>query len=93
MTEENILKAVRSIKLKNSEGQDRIPQRIIIEGIPILIRPLTKLFANIYNNREIPEQWKLSKIVPVHKKGPKNDVTNYRPVANLCAASKIFERS
>ena len=41
---------------------------------------------------EIPEQWRLSKVTPVHKKGDKSKVSNYRPVANLCAASKIYER-
>ena len=34
----------------------------------------------------------ISKITLVHKKGPKNNVENYRPVANLSSTSKIFER-
>ena len=92
MTNDNILKAVSSIKMKNSEGDDRIPQRIIIDGINILLRPLTVLFGKIYETKEIPEQWKLAKITPVHKKGNKDEISNYRPVANLCSASKIFER-
>ena len=33
----------------------------------------------------------MSKVIPVHK-GRKDDVANYRPIANLCSASKIFER-
>ena len=44
------------------------------------------------NTKKIPEQWRLSKIVPVHKKGSKSEIENYRPVANLCSTSKIFER-
>ena len=28
----------------------------------------------------------------MHKKGPANNVENYRPVANLSSTSKIFER-
>ena len=34
----------------------------------------------------------MAKITPIHKKGNKNDVSNYRPIANLCSASKIFEK-
>ena len=34
----------------------------------------------------------LTKIIPVHKKGPKNNIENYRPIATLCSTSKIFER-
>ena len=48
MTELEILKAVKSMKLKNCEGHDRIPLRIIIEGIQILIAPLSTLFKKIY---------------------------------------------
>ena len=36
--------------------------------------------------------WLVSKIVPVHKKGSKTVIENYRPVANLCSVSKIFEK-
>ena len=32
------------------------------------------------------------KIIPVFKKGDVWQVENYRPNANLCSASKIFER-
>ena len=34
----------------------------------------------------------LFKIIPVHKKGNKCVIENYRPVANLCSSSKIFEK-
>ena len=34
----------------------------------------------------------MSKVTPVHKKGAKNEIANYRPVANLCSGSKIFEK-
>ena len=65
MTKDNIIKAVKLIKNKNSEGHDMIPQRAMIDGIDILIDPLVKLFNNIYIKKEIPEQWKLAKITPV----------------------------
>ena len=29
--------------------------------------------------------------MPIFKKGKKDDIANYRPVANLCSGSKIFE--
>jgi hypothetical protein len=39
-----------------------------------------------------PTIWKLSKIIPVYKAGPLSDVNNFRPIAILCAVSKILER-
>ena len=63
-----------------------------MDGLTRLLGPLTKLFEAVYRLKRIPEQWRISKIVPVHKKGSKTVIENYRPVANLCSASKIFER-
>ena len=60
MTELDVLEAVKLIKPKNCEGIDRIPQWILVDGISILIKPLTKLFNSIYTNSEIPEQWKMA---------------------------------
>lgn len=36
--------------------------------------------------------WKVSNVMPVFKSGRKSDVSNYRPVSILAAASKVFER-
>jgi hypothetical protein len=92
MSTKEVQKSIESIKLKNTEGYDRIPQRVLVDGIEHLLQPFTKLFDLIYREKSIPEQWRISKIVPVHKKGSKQMIENYRPVANLCSASKVFER-
>ena len=88
----DVERCIRSIKVKNSEGYDRVPQRILVDGMIHLLPPFTKFFDAIYYSKEIPEQWRLSKIMPVHKSGCKQVIENYRPVANLCSSSKIFER-
>ena len=59
------------MKIKNSEGFDRIPQRIIKDGLENLIEPFTQLFERVYIQRTVPEQWLLAKTIPIHKKGPK----------------------
>ena len=92
MSRTEILDVIASIKTKNCEGFDRIPQRVLVDGADVLIHPLTVLFSKIYTQKKLPEQWLISKIIPIHKKGPKNEIKNYRPIANLCSTSKIFER-
>ena len=78
MNSDDIMLCVKSIKIKNSEGYDRIPQRVLTEGITYFLAPLTKLFQLIYRDKMIPEQWRMSKIVPIHKKGSKQVIENYR---------------
>ena len=52
-------------------------------------KPLACLFHHV---RIIEEQWLVAKVIPIHKKDDKTDTSNYRPIANLCSTSKIFER-
>ena len=73
MTRENVLKAMKSQKLKNSVG---IPQRIIVDGAELLVDEMATLFDKIYVQKCIPEQWRMSVIKPIHKKGPYNQRQN-----------------
>ena len=92
VSKDNVMECLKSIKMKNCEGYDRIPQRVLVDGLEILIDPLAKFFSLIYRDNQIPGQWLISKITPIHKKGIKTEISNYRPVANLCSTSKIFEK-
>jgi hypothetical protein len=88
----SIRDCVITLKIKNCEGYDRIPQRVIKDGINHIIEPLTFLFNSIYKTKQIPDQWKLAKVNPIPKKGSKNEISNYRPISNLCSVSKVFEK-
>jgi hypothetical protein len=84
---------MKSLKRKNSEGFDRIPQRVLADGMEYLINLFTKLFALICKEIKIPDQWKVARTIPVFKnKGPVNDLKSNRPIAYLCSSTKIFEK-
>ena len=87
-----IIECVKTIKIKNCEGYDRIPQRILVDGIDHLVQPLSQLFSLIYKHNELPSQWLIARVCPIFKKGNKNEISNYRPISNLCSTSKIFEK-
>ena len=41
---------------------------------------------------EVPKGWKEAHIVPIHKKGNKAIMANFRPVALTSVISKIMEK-
>ena len=45
---ESVVTCMKSLKSKNSEGYDRIPQRILVDGVDILSVPMQKLMSLIY---------------------------------------------
>ena len=48
-----------SLKPKNSEGFDRISVRILCVAHELLKDPFTALFQKNYEQKTIPEQWKM----------------------------------
>jgi hypothetical protein len=39
-----------------------------------------------------PSRLKFSQVIPVHKKGSKAEITEYRPISLLTSFGKIFEK-
>ena len=92
MNYNDVKESLSTLKSKNCEGFDRIPLRIINDAREILLPTLAILFKKIYEQKSIPEQWKVAKVIPIHKKGSKTMIENYRPISNLCSLSKVFEK-
>ena len=55
-------------------------------------KPLHILFNNSVISECFPNEWKKANVIPVHKKGDKQIINNYRPVSLLPICSKIFEK-
>jgi hypothetical protein len=48
----------------------------MIIGGEILLSVIHKIINFVWNKEELPDQWKESIILPVHKKGDKTDCNN-----------------
>ena len=57
---------------------------------PIIAPALTQIFNLSISKAEFPSPSKLARVEPMHKKGPKLDYTNYRPISVLPITSLIL---
>jgi len=89
--EDEVRAAVTRMKVKKAPGIDNITSEELVaasqgNGLKILHR----LCRLIWDNEQVPSEWKQSVIVPIHKKKDKLECSNYRGISLLCQCSKVF---
>jgi hypothetical protein len=57
------------LKKYKSPGSDQILAELIQTGDETLVSVIHKLVNSIWNKEKLPDQWKESVIIPVHKIG------------------------
>ncbi|XP_030025374.2 uncharacterized protein LOC115443910 [Manduca sexta] len=85
-------KAILSQKLDKAPGPDKITNEVLKGTLEELVPILTKIFNGILRSGYIPEQWEISHIILIHKKGQKDDIGNYRPISLTSNIYKIFSK-
>jgi len=71
---------IKELRRYKTPSINHIPAELIKAGGRTIHSELHKLIHSIWNNKELPEQWKDSIIVSVYKKGSKTDCSNCRGI-------------
>lgn len=87
----DVLLALKSLDVSKGAGPDGLPPIFIRLCSNALAEPLFIIFQKSLTDGVFPSLWKLANIVPIHKAGSKNDVSNYRPISVLSCFAKVFE--
>ena len=87
-----IRKLLSNINANKANGPDAIHGKILKFCAVSLAYPLSLMFNLSYNTGNVPMEWKLANVVPIHKKGSKENVENYRPISLTSLVMKTFER-
>ena len=90
---DNISGIISSLKNTKSCGIDNIDSYVLKLAKFELVPAVTHIVNLCLSKGRFPQQWKFSKVVPLHKKENQTLPENYRPVALLCVLSKVLEKA
>ncbi|KAJ7428229.1 RNA-directed DNA polymerase from mobile element jockey [Pitangus sulphuratus] len=80
------------LDLHKSLGPDGIHLRVLRELAEEFTKSLSIIFQQSWVTGEVPVDWMLANVMPIYKKGWKEDLRNYRPVSLTSVPGKVIEQ-
>lgn len=90
-SEDEILKNIKNLKNNSASGYDKISVKTLKETATYITKPLNYIFNLCFEKGIFPSDFKVSTVTPVHKKGDRTVVGNYRPISVISNLGKVLE--
>ena len=91
-TPAKVLKVIQGLKYDTSMGPDGIHSRLLKH----CSQPLSIILSYVYNlsmlTGIVPDEWKLSHVIPIYKGGSRSNALQYRPISLSSLVCKVDER-
>ncbi|KFV57421.1 hypothetical protein N341_12721, partial [Tyto alba] len=88
---EMVSELLHHLDTHKSMGPDGIHLRSLRQ-LAEMLKSLSIIYQQSWLTREVPVDWKLSNVMPIYKKGQKEDLGNYSPVSLISVPGKVMEQ-
>jgi hypothetical protein len=88
----DVLSVLKNVDCSKATGPDNVSPILLKTCCHELSGPLCDLFNMSLSNGTLPAHWRNANVVPVHKSGSAELISNYRPISLLSVISKVLER-
>ena len=92
VTSIEIEEEIDKLNAKKASGPFSIPTNLIKMAKNYLSKPLEILFNCSFFTGVVPDNFKLSCVIPVHKSGPQVNLSNYRPISLISIFNRLLEK-
>ena len=91
---DDVKDALLKLDVTKAMGPDTVHPKVLkcLGNDDNFVESLTQFYNVCYTEGKIPFLWKTAHVTALHKKGPKNDASNYRPISLTSILCKIYEK-
>ena len=91
-TRKEIAEAVESLKLFKAAGPGEIMAEVLQAGGTAVVDWMHRIIQKVWRTERVVEEWRMSTIVPLLKKGDVEVCDNYRGISLLSIPSKVLAK-
>ncbi|XP_043210133.1 uncharacterized protein LOC122375044 [Amphibalanus amphitrite] len=83
--------AIQRMSTSRASGDDGVTIGMLRMTFPVIGPHLLNIINASLVSGELPAEWKVARVLPLHKSGPVDDPSNYRPLSLLPTVAKVAE--
>ena len=88
-----VMNAINQVMNGKALGPDKISITLVKVTSEFIAHPLALIYYSSFVNGVFLDIWKLVRVTPIYKSGPKTDVDNHRPISVISVFSRMLEMS